>query len=180
MKSKCKDKLPLSLAIPHKLSDNLTVGAQRNYPMISNELNVPTLSVIPNDVINDGTKPHHHNSLTDDISLNDTNPKSREQRKMLGYMNQTTGKLGIYTTKFFILTLGKKKDDNALWLKLPPQKLLPRPYVLINKHNKTYFPIIMYQINPLSSPTPVLHQVQKVDHHIKEACHQLYKYHQKH
>ncbi|MBW0545748.1 hypothetical protein O181_085463 [Austropuccinia psidii MF-1] len=77
-------------------------------------------------------------------------------------MNQTEGHLGIYNPKLSILKLDKKKDENASWLKLPPQKLLPRAYVLINKHNNPYLTILMYQIHPFRSPKPVFHKIQKL------------------
>ncbi|MBW0496765.1 hypothetical protein O181_036480 [Austropuccinia psidii MF-1] len=130
--------------------------------MIVNELNVPTLSLIPHDVKPVGTQPHNHDDLTDENSLNHNKPKSRQQRRMLLYMNQTAGQLGLYNPSFSILTLDKNKNENASWLKLPPQKQLPIPYVLINRHNKPYLPIFMYQIHPFSSPTPIFHKLQKL------------------
>ncbi|MBW0477750.1 hypothetical protein O181_017465 [Austropuccinia psidii MF-1] len=108
------------------------------------------------------TKLHTHNDLTDDISLNHNHPNSRKQKIMLGYMNQTEGHHGLYNPQFSILTLDKKKDDNASWLKLTRQKLLPRPSLLIIKHNKPYLPILMYQINPFSSLALVFHQLQRL------------------
>ncbi|MBW0476715.1 hypothetical protein O181_016430 [Austropuccinia psidii MF-1] len=81
---------------------------------------------------------------------------------MLLYMNQTEDQLGLYNPSFSILTLEKKKNENASWLKLPPHKQLPRPYVLINRHNNPYLPISMYQIHPFRSPTPVFHKLQKL------------------
>ncbi|MBW0542017.1 hypothetical protein O181_081732 [Austropuccinia psidii MF-1] len=151
-----------SQAIPHQSSDHLTVGTQPNEQMIVNELNVPKLSSIPHEVKPVGTQPHNHNDLTDVNSLNHNKPKSRQQRRMLLYMNQTAHQLGLYNPSLSILTLEKKKNENASWLKLPPHKNLPRPYVLINRHNNPYLPIFMYQIHPFSSPTPVFHKIQKL------------------
>ncbi|MBW0567768.1 hypothetical protein O181_107483 [Austropuccinia psidii MF-1] len=134
MISPSNNKLTPSLAIPHKLSDCFTVG----------------------------TQPHNHNDLTDENYLYYNHSKTRQQRIILCYMNQTAGQLGLYNPNFSILILDKKNNENASWLKLPPHKLLPRPYVLINRHNKPYFPILMYQIHPFRSPTPVFHQLQKL------------------
>ncbi|MBW0528011.1 hypothetical protein O181_067726 [Austropuccinia psidii MF-1] len=147
MISPSNNQLSLSLAIPHQSSDHLTVGTQPNDQMIVNELNVPTISLIPHDLKPVGTQPHNHNDLTDENSLNHNKPKSRQQERMLLYMNQTSGQLGLYNPSFSIPTLDKKKDENVSCLKLPPQKQLPRPYVLINRHNKPYLPIFMYQIH---------------------------------
>ncbi|MBW0585674.1 hypothetical protein O181_125389 [Austropuccinia psidii MF-1] len=130
--------------------------------MIVNGLNVPKLHVIPHDLKLVGTQHHNHNDLTDENSLNHNHPNSRQQRRMLCYMNQTAVHLGLYNPNFFILTLDKKNNENASWLKLPPHKLLPRPYVLINKHNKPYLPILIYQIHPFRIPTPVFHKLQKL------------------
>ncbi|MBW0587314.1 hypothetical protein O181_127029 [Austropuccinia psidii MF-1] len=130
--------------------------------MIVNELNVPKLSLIPHDVKPVGTQPHNNNDLTDENSLNHNKPKSRQQRRMLLYMSKTAGHLGFYNPSFSILTLDKKKNENSSWLKLSPHKQLPRPYVLINRHNKTYLPIFMYQIHPFRSPKPVFHKLQKL------------------
>ncbi|MBW0586100.1 hypothetical protein O181_125815 [Austropuccinia psidii MF-1] len=138
--------------------------------MIANDFNVPNLSGISHYLIPVRTKLHTHNDLTDDISLNHNNPKSRKQKRMLGYMNQTEGHHGLYNPKFSILTLDKKKDDNASWLKLTPQKLLPRPSLLIIKHNKPYLPILMYQINPSSSPALVFHQLKRLIIKINKAA----------
>ncbi|MBW0527499.1 hypothetical protein O181_067214 [Austropuccinia psidii MF-1] len=160
--SPSKSKLTPSLAIPHQLSDHFTVGTQPNDQMIVNDLNFPKLSVIPHDVKPVGTQPHNNNYLTDENSLNHNHPKSRQQRRILCYMKQTAGQLGLYNPNFSILTLDKKINENASWLKLSPHKLLPRPYVLINRHNKPYFSILMYQIHPFSSPTPVFHKLQKL------------------
>ncbi|MBW0553996.1 hypothetical protein O181_093711 [Austropuccinia psidii MF-1] len=162
MISPSKNQLSHSLAIPHQSSDQLTVGTQPNDQMIFNELNVPKLSLIPHFVKPVGTQPHNHNDLTNENSLNHNKPKSRQQRRILLYMNQTADQLGIYNNSFSILKLDKKKNVNASWLKLPPHKQLPRPYVLINRHNNPYLPIFMYQINPLSSPTPIFHKIQKL------------------
>ncbi|MBW0584719.1 hypothetical protein O181_124434 [Austropuccinia psidii MF-1] len=130
--------------------------------MIVNELNVPKLSLIPHDVKPVGTQPHNHHDLTDENSLNNNQPKSRQQRGMLLYMNQTEGQLGLYNPNFSRLTLDKKKNENGSWFKLPPHKQLPRLSVLINRHNKTYLPIFMYQVHPFSSPTPVFHKLKKL------------------
>ncbi|MBW0527441.1 hypothetical protein O181_067156 [Austropuccinia psidii MF-1] len=129
------NKLSPSLAIPPQLSDHLT-------PV--------------------GTQPHNNNDLTDENSLNNNHPNSRKKRRMLSYMNQTAGQLDLYNPNFSILTQDKKSNENASWLNLPPQKLLPRPYLLINRHNKPYLPIFMYQIHPFSSPTPVFHKLKKL------------------
>ncbi|MBW0557798.1 hypothetical protein O181_097513 [Austropuccinia psidii MF-1] len=134
MISPSNNTLTPSLAIPHKLSDHFTVG----------------------------TQPHNNNDLTDENSLHYNHSKTRQQRRILCYMNQTAGHLGLYNHNFSILTLDKKSNKNASWLKLPPLKLLPRPYVLINRHNKPYFPILMYQIHPFRSPTPIFHKLQKL------------------
>ncbi|MBW0513212.1 hypothetical protein O181_052927, partial [Austropuccinia psidii MF-1] len=158
----CCTALSHSLAIPHQSSDQLTVGTQPNNQMIVNELNVPKLSLIPHVLKPVGTQPHNHNDLTDENSLNHNRPKSRQQRRMLLYMNQTADQLGLYNHSFSMLTLDKRKNFNASWLKLPPHKQLPRPYVLINRHNNPYLPIFMYQIHPFSSPTPVFHKLQKL------------------
>ncbi|MBW0519533.1 hypothetical protein O181_059248 [Austropuccinia psidii MF-1] len=162
MTSQFNTNLPPSLAIPHKLSNNLPVGAQPNDQIISNELNVPKISVISHYLNPVGTQPHNHNDITDENSLNHNHPKSRKQRRMLGYMNQTASQLGIDDPSFSILALDKKKDYNASWLKLPPQKPLSRPYLLINKHKKPYLPILMYQIHPLRSPTPIFYKVKEL------------------
>ncbi|MBW0570486.1 hypothetical protein O181_110201 [Austropuccinia psidii MF-1] len=77
-------------------------------------------------------------------------------------MNQTEGKLGLYNPNLSILTLQKKNKENSSFLKLPPHKQLPRPYVLINRYNKPYLNILMYRIHPLRSPTPVFHKLQKL------------------
>ncbi|MBW0540393.1 hypothetical protein O181_080108 [Austropuccinia psidii MF-1] len=170
MISPSNNKLTPSLAIPHQLSDHLTIGTQPNDQMIVNELNVPKISVIPHDLKPVGTKPHNHNYLKDDNSLNHNHPKSRQQRRMLCYMNQTAGQLGLYNPNFSITTLDKKNNENASWLKLPQHKLLPRPYVLINRDNKPYFPIIMYKIHPFRSPTPVFHKLQKLIIKLNKLC----------
>ncbi|MBW0552773.1 hypothetical protein O181_092488 [Austropuccinia psidii MF-1] len=162
MISPSRNKLSPSLAIPHQLSDHLTIGTQPNYQMIFNELNVPKLSLIPHDVKPFGTQPHNHNDLKEENSLNHNHPNIRQQRRMLSYMNQMAVQLGLYNSNFSIITLDKKNDENASWLKLPPQKLLPRPYVLINRDNKPYLPIFMYQIQPLRMPTPIFHKLQKL------------------
>ncbi|MBW0512172.1 hypothetical protein O181_051887 [Austropuccinia psidii MF-1] len=99
MISPSNNKLTASLAIPHQLSDNLTVGTQQNGQIIFNELNVPKLSVIPHDVNPVGTQPHNHN-----------HPKSRQQRRMICYINQTAGWLGLYNPNLSILTLDKKNN----------------------------------------------------------------------
>ncbi|MBW0481980.1 hypothetical protein O181_021695 [Austropuccinia psidii MF-1] len=130
--------------------------------MIVNELNVPKLSLIPHDVKPVGTQPHNHNDLTEENSLNHNHPNTRQQRRMLSYMNQTAGQLGLYNPNFSILILEKKNNENSSWLKLPPHKLLPGRYVIISRHNKPYLPIFMYQIHPFSSPTPVFHKLQKL------------------
>ncbi|MBW0566707.1 hypothetical protein O181_106422 [Austropuccinia psidii MF-1] len=157
----CNHDITPSTAIPHQLSDHLTVGTQPNDQMIFNELNVPKRSVIPHDLKPFGTQPHNNNDLTDENSLKNNHPKSRQQRRILFYMNQTAGQLGLYNPNFSILTLDEKKNENPSWLKLPPHKLLPRPYELINRHNKPYLPILMYQIHPFRIPTPVFHKLQK-------------------
>ncbi|MBW0557934.1 hypothetical protein O181_097649 [Austropuccinia psidii MF-1] len=162
MISTSNNKPSLSLAITHKLYHKLTVGTQKNDQMIVNEMNVPKLSLILHDLKPVGTQPHNHNDLTNEKSLNHNQPKSRQQRRMRLYMNQTEGHIGLYNPNFSILTLDKKKNGNAYWLKLPPHKQLPRPYVLINRHNKPYFPIFMYQIHPFTSPKPISHKTQKL------------------
>ncbi|MBW0561524.1 hypothetical protein O181_101239 [Austropuccinia psidii MF-1] len=162
MISPSNNQLPLSLAISHQSFDHLIVGTQPNDQMIVNELNVPKLSLIPHDVKPVGTQPHNHDYLTDENSLNHNKPKSRQQRRMILYTKQTAGQLGLYNPSFSILTLDKKKNENASWVKLPSHKKLPRPYVLINRHNKPYLPIFMYQIHPFSSPTPVFHKLQNL------------------
>ncbi|MBW0523623.1 hypothetical protein O181_063338 [Austropuccinia psidii MF-1] len=162
MISTSNNKPSLSLAIPPQSSHKLTVVTQTNDQMIVNEMNVPKLSLIPHYVNPVGTQPHNHNDLTDENSLNHNQPKSRQQRRMWLYMNQTAGHLGLYNPNFSILTLDKKKNGNSSWLKLPPHKQLPRPYVLINRHNKPYFPIFMYQIQPFRIPKPVFHKPQKL------------------
>ncbi|MBW0526180.1 hypothetical protein O181_065895 [Austropuccinia psidii MF-1] len=143
MISSSNNKLSPSLAIPHQLSDHLTVGTQPNDQMIVNELNVPKLPLIPHDVKHVGTQPHNHNDLTEENSLHNNHPNTIQQRRMLSYINQTAGQLGLYNLNFSILTLDKKNNENATWLKLPPHKLLPRPYVLINRHKKPYLTIFM-------------------------------------
>ena len=160
--SPSNNKIATSLAIPHQLSDHLTVGTQPNDQMIVNELNVPKLSLITHDLKPVGTQPHNKNDITEENSLNHNHSNTRQQRRMLSYMNQTAGQLGIYNPNFSIITLDKKNNENASWLNLPPHKLLPRPYVLINRHSKPYLPIFMYQIHPFSSPTPVFHKLQKL------------------
>ncbi|MBW0535286.1 hypothetical protein O181_075001 [Austropuccinia psidii MF-1] len=162
MISPSNNQLPLSLAISHKSSDHLTVGTQPNDQMIVNELNVTKLSLIPDYVNPIGTQLHNNNDLTYENSLNNNHPNSRQQRGMLSYMSQTAGQLDFYNTNFSILTLDKKNNENASWLKRHTHKLLPRPYVLINRHNKPYLPIFMYQIHQFRSPTPVLHKLQKL------------------
>ncbi|MBW0513982.1 hypothetical protein O181_053697 [Austropuccinia psidii MF-1] len=107
-----------------------------------------------------GTQPHNNIDLINDVSLNHNAQVRRKQRRMLVYMNQTSGLLAIYNPNFSILTLEKKKDYNASFLKLPPQNLLPRPYVLINQHDNPYFQILMYQVNPFSRLTPFFHQLE--------------------
>ncbi|MBW0563467.1 hypothetical protein O181_103182 [Austropuccinia psidii MF-1] len=161
MISPSNNKPSLSLAIPHQSSDHLTVGIQPNDQMIVNELNVPKLSLIPYDLNPVETQPHNHNDLTNENFFNHNQPKSRQQRRMWLYMNQISGHLAVYTPKFSILTLYKKKNLNSSWLKLPPHKQLPRPYVIINRHNKPYFPNFMYQIHPFSIPTPIFHKLQE-------------------
>ncbi|MBW0553490.1 hypothetical protein O181_093205 [Austropuccinia psidii MF-1] len=177
MISPSNNQLSRSLPIPHQSSDHLTVGTQPNDQMIVNELNVPKLSLIPHDVKPVGTQPHNHNDLTDDNSLNHNKPKSRQQRRMLLYMNQTEDQLGLYDPIFSILTLDKKKNENASWLKLHPHKQLPRPYVLINRHNNPYLPIFMYQIHPFSSPTPISHKLQKLIITLNKLANNRQKYH---
>ncbi|MBW0513638.1 hypothetical protein O181_053353 [Austropuccinia psidii MF-1] len=81
---------------------------------------------------------------------------------MLLYMNQTADQLGLYNPSFSLITLDKKKNVNSSWLKLPPHKQLPRPYVVINRHNNPYLPIFMYQIHPFRSPTPIFHKLPKL------------------
>ncbi|MBW0557163.1 hypothetical protein O181_096878 [Austropuccinia psidii MF-1] len=160
--SPSNNKLTPSLAFHHQLSDYLTVGTQPNDQMIVNELNVPKNSLIPHDVKPVGTQRHNKNDLTEENSLDHNHPNTRQQRRMLSYMNQTSVQLGLYNPNFYIITLDKKNNENASWLKIPPHKRLPRPYVLINRHNKPYLPIFMYQIHPFSSPTPVFHKLQKL------------------
>ncbi|MBW0570113.1 hypothetical protein O181_109828 [Austropuccinia psidii MF-1] len=162
MISPSNNKLTTFLDIPHQLSDHLTVSTKTNNQMIVNELNEPKLSVIPHYLKPVGTQPHNHNDLTDENSLNHNHTKSRQQRRMICYMNQTAGHLGLYNPNFSIITLDKRNNENASWLKLPPHKLLPRPYVLINIRNKPYFPILMYQIHPFISPKQVFHKLQKL------------------
>ncbi|MBW0538298.1 hypothetical protein O181_078013 [Austropuccinia psidii MF-1] len=128
MISPSNNQLSCSLAIPHQSSDHLTVGTQPNDQMIVNKLNLPKISLIPHDLKPVGTQPHNHNYLTDENSLNHNKPKSRQQRRMLLYMNQTADQLGLYSPSFSILTLDKKKNENSSWLKLPPHQQLPRPY----------------------------------------------------
>ncbi|MBW0460877.1 hypothetical protein O181_000592 [Austropuccinia psidii MF-1] len=110
------------LAIPHESSDHWTFGTQPNHQMIANEFNVPHLSVSPGDAMNFGTQPHNNDDLTDDVETNNNNTNSRQQKRILGYMNQTAVQLGIYDPKFSILTLEKKNNDNSSWLKLIPKK----------------------------------------------------------
>ncbi|MBW0561702.1 hypothetical protein O181_101417 [Austropuccinia psidii MF-1] len=162
MISPSNNQLSLSLAILHHSSDHLTVGTQPNDQMIANELNVPKLSSIPHDVKPVWTQPHKHNYLTDENSFNHNKPKSIQKTRMLLYMNQTAGHLGLYNPSFCILTLDKKKNENSCWLKLPPHKQLSRPYVLIDRHKKPYLPIFIYQIHPFSSPTPIFDKLQKL------------------
>ncbi|MBW0521144.1 hypothetical protein O181_060859 [Austropuccinia psidii MF-1] len=162
MMSPSNNKLSPSLAFPQQLSDHLTVGTQPNDQMIVNELNVPKISLTPHDVKPVGTQPHNKNDLTKDNSLNHNHPNTRQQRRMLSFINQTAGQLGLYNPNFSIITLDKKNNENASRLKLPPHKMLLRPYVLINRHNKPYLPIFMYQIHPFSSPAPVFHKLQKL------------------
>ncbi|MBW0540470.1 hypothetical protein O181_080185 [Austropuccinia psidii MF-1] len=122
----------------------------------------PKITLIAHVVKPVGTQPHNHNDLTDENSLNHNKPRSRQQRRMLLYMNQTADQCGLCDPSFSIITLDKKKNVNASWLKLSPHKQLPRPYVLINRHKNPYLPIFMYQIHPFSSPTPVFHKLQKL------------------
>ncbi|MBW0571560.1 hypothetical protein O181_111275 [Austropuccinia psidii MF-1] len=93
MISPSNNQLSFSLAIPHQSSDHLTVGTQPNDHMIVNKLHVPKLSLIPHDLKPVGTQPHNHNDLTDENSLNHNKPKSRQQRRILLYMNQTADQL---------------------------------------------------------------------------------------
>ncbi|MBW0588412.1 hypothetical protein O181_128127 [Austropuccinia psidii MF-1] len=125
MTSQLNTNIPPLLAIPHQLSDHLPVGTQPNDQMISNEMNFPKLYVIPHYLKAVGTKSHNHNDLTDENYLNHNHPKSRQQIRIIGYMNKTEGQLGLYNPKFLILTLDKKKDLNFSFLKLIPQKILP-------------------------------------------------------
>ncbi|MBW0536808.1 hypothetical protein O181_076523 [Austropuccinia psidii MF-1] len=113
MISPSNNKLSHSLAIPHQSSDQLTVGNQPNEQMIVNELNVPKLSLIHYALKPVGTQPHNHNDLTDENSFNHNKSKSRQQRRMLLYMNQTEDQLGLYNPSFSLLTLDKKKIENA-------------------------------------------------------------------
>ncbi|MBW0507887.1 hypothetical protein O181_047602 [Austropuccinia psidii MF-1] len=136
MISPSNNKPTTSLTILHQLSDNLTVGTEPNDQMIFIELNVPKLSVISHDLNSLRTQPQNHSDLTDYNYLNHNHPKSRQQRRMLCYMNQTKVQLGIYNPSFSILILDKDNNEHASWLKLSPPKLLPRPYVLIKRHNK--------------------------------------------
>ncbi|MBW0534757.1 hypothetical protein O181_074472 [Austropuccinia psidii MF-1] len=155
-------KVKAKTTLPHQLSDHLTVWTQPNDQIIDKELHFHKVSVIPHDVKPVWTQPQNHNYLKDENFPNNNHPKSRKQRRILSYMNQTAGHLGLYNPNFSILTLEKKKDYNFFWLKLPLQKLLPRPYVLINKNNNAYLPILMYQIHPFSSPTPIFHKCQEL------------------
>ncbi|MBW0559051.1 hypothetical protein O181_098766 [Austropuccinia psidii MF-1] len=108
--SPSNNKLSPSLAFPYQLSDHLTVGTQPNDQMIFNELNVPNISLIHNDLKPVGTQPHNQNYLTEENSLNHNHPNTRQQRRMLSYMNQTAGQLGLYNPNFSIITLDKKKN----------------------------------------------------------------------
>ncbi|MBW0483875.1 hypothetical protein O181_023590 [Austropuccinia psidii MF-1] len=112
MKSHSKNSPP-SLSFPHKSSDNLIVVTQPNDHMISNELNVPNLSLIPHEGMPVGTQPQNHNNLMAEKSLNHTHSNSRQQGRILGYMNQKAGHLDLYNPNFSKLTLYKKKDYNS-------------------------------------------------------------------
>ncbi|MBW0530429.1 hypothetical protein O181_070144 [Austropuccinia psidii MF-1] len=78
MISPSNNKLSPSLAIPHQLSDHLTVETQPNVQMIVNELNLPKISVILHDLKPVGTQPHNHNDLKEENSLDHNHPKSRQ------------------------------------------------------------------------------------------------------
>ncbi|MBW0527448.1 hypothetical protein O181_067163 [Austropuccinia psidii MF-1] len=162
MKAHLKNSLTHSFAINQQFSDHLTVSTQKNEQMIANELSFHNLSVSPHYLLTVRTQLHNNIDFPDEILLKHNSQECRKQRRILVYMNQRKGQLGIYNPNFSVCTLDKKEDNNASWLKLPLQKLLARPFILINNHNNPYLSIIIYQVLTFSSPTLVFHTRQKV------------------
>ncbi|MBW0553448.1 hypothetical protein O181_093163, partial [Austropuccinia psidii MF-1] len=114
-----------------------------------NELNDDANIVTPSDVMV-RTKPkiEHHED-----NNNQTNHKrklTRCQRQHIHDSKQIMPQLGHSNTaykKFSTISIDKKAA-NASWLKLPSINTLPHPYVIIDKTQKPYLPVCIYEITP--------------------------------
>ncbi|MBW0529574.1 hypothetical protein O181_069289 [Austropuccinia psidii MF-1] len=114
-----------------------------------NELNDDANIVIPSDVMV-RTKPkiEHHKD-----NNNQTHYKrklTRCQRQHIHDAKQIMPELGHLNTaykKFSTISIDKKAAD-ASWLKLPSINSSTHPYVIIDKTQKPYLPVCIYQITP--------------------------------
>ncbi|MBW0507693.1 hypothetical protein O181_047408 [Austropuccinia psidii MF-1] len=96
------------------------------------------------------TKPkiEHHEE-----NNNQTNHKikpTRFQRQHIHDSKQIMPQLGHSNAAYknFSSISIDKKAANASWLKLPSIKTLPHPYVIIDKTQKPYIPVCIYEITP--------------------------------
>ncbi|MBW0475084.1 hypothetical protein O181_014799 [Austropuccinia psidii MF-1] len=96
------------------------------------------------------TKPkiEHHEDNNNPTSHKRKITQSQEQH--IHDSKQIMSQLGHSTSaykKFSTISIDKKAA-NASWLKLPSINTLPHPYVIIDKTQKPYLPVCIYEITP--------------------------------
>ncbi|MBW0557002.1 hypothetical protein O181_096717, partial [Austropuccinia psidii MF-1] len=96
------------------------------------------------------TKPKIENHEDNNNPTNHKRKLTQTQRQHIHDSKQIMSQLGHSTSaykKFSTISINKKAA-NVSWLKLPSIKTLPHPYVIIDKTQKPYLPVCIYEISP--------------------------------
>ncbi|MBW0469090.1 hypothetical protein O181_008805 [Austropuccinia psidii MF-1] len=96
------------------------------------------------------TKPNIENHEDNNTEKNDKRKLTQSQIQHIHDSKQIMSHLGHSNTAYknFPTISIDKKSDNASGLKLPSVNTLPHPYVLIDKTQKPFLPVIIYEITP--------------------------------
>ncbi|MBW0555279.1 hypothetical protein O181_094994 [Austropuccinia psidii MF-1] len=128
-------------------SDDVMVRTKPMSVNHQNNLNDVATIIPPIDVMV-RTKPkiEHHED-----NNNPTNHKKKlthSQRQHIHDSKQIMSQLGNSTTAYknFSTISIDKKAANAPWLRLPSINTLPHPYVIVDKTQKPYLPVCIYEI----------------------------------
>ncbi|MBW0463229.1 hypothetical protein O181_002944 [Austropuccinia psidii MF-1] len=138
---------PLSHSQTH--SDDVMVRTKPSSAHHQNDLKDDETIVPPLDVMV-RTKPKIENHEDNNTQNNYKRKLTQFQRQHFHDSKQIMSHLGHSNTEYkkFLNISIDKKLANSSWLKLPSINTLPHPYVLIDKTNKPFLPVIIYEITP--------------------------------